>query len=78
MKINISVESLIAIHWYVDASCRMHSGCKGRTGTMITMGACVAMSMSKAHNINIKSSTESEVVGIDDALPDILWGTSIL
>ena len=32
------------------------------------------MSMSKAHKLNTKRSTEAEVVGVYDALPDILWG----
>ena len=45
---------------------------------MMTRGAGVAMNMSKGHKISMKSSTESEVVGIDDALPDILWGKNFL
>ena len=32
------------------------------------------MSLFKGHMFNIKSSTESELVGIDDSLHDILWG----
>ena len=40
---------------------------------MMTLGAGAAMSMSKAHKINTKSSTESELAVMDDALPDIVW-----
>ena len=32
------------------------------------------MSMSKSHKLNVKCTTELEVVGIDNALLDILWG----
>ena len=41
---------------------------------MMTLGAGAAMSMSRAHKLNTKSSTEAELVGVYDALPDILWG----
>ena len=40
----------------------------------MTLGAGAAMSMSKAYTLNTGSSTESELVGMYDALPDILWG----
>ena len=36
------------------------------------------MAMSKAHKLNTKSSTEAELVGVYDALPDILWGKYFL
>ena len=41
---------------------------------MMTLGAGACMSMSKAQKLNTGSSTESELVGVHDALPDILWG----
>ena len=43
---------------------------------MMTLGAGAAMSMPKAQKVNTNtgSSTESELVGVHDALPDILWG----
>ena len=44
----------------------------------MTLGAGVSMSMSKAHKINTKRSTEAEPVGVYDALPDILWGKYFL
>ena len=39
----------------------------------MTLGAGKSMAMSKAHKLNTKSSTEAELVGVYDALPDILW-----
>ena len=38
------------------------------------LGTGAAMSTSKGHKIKVNSSTESELVGIDGDLPDILWG----
>ena len=45
---------------------------------MMTLGAGACMSMSKAQKLNTASSTESELVGVHDALPDILWGKYFL
>ena len=58
----------------MDASYGVHADCKGHTGMMMTLGAGASMSLSKGHKINVKSSTKLELVGIDDSLPDILWG----
>ena len=74
MKLCITVDSLSIIRWYVDASYGVHYDCKGHTGMMMTLGAGAAMSMSKAQKLNTGSSTESELVGVHDCLPDILRG----
>ena len=74
MKLNITVHSLTTIYWYVDASYGVHHDCKGHTGMMMTLGAGAAMSMSRAQKMNTRSSTESELVGVYDALQEILWG----
>jgi len=31
------------------------------------------MSLSKKQKLNARSSTESELIGIDDAIPSIMW-----
>ena len=62
MKLNITVDSLTTIRWYVDASYGVHSDCKGHTSMMMTLGAGASMSMSKANKLNTKSSTEAELV----------------
>ena len=74
MNLNITVDSCTTIRWYVDASYGVHSHCKGHTGMMMTLGTGASMSMSKAHKLNTKSSTETELVGVYDAIRDILWG----
>ena len=78
MKLNITVDSLSTIRWYVDASYGVHADCKGHAGMMMTLGAGASMAMSKAHKLNTKSSSEAELVGVYDALPDILWGKYFL
>ena len=78
MKLNITVDSLTTIKWYVDALYGVHSDCKGHTGMMMTLGAGASMAMSKAHKLNTKRSTEAELVGVYDALPDMFGGKYFL
>ena len=73
MKLNITVYSLTTIRWYVDALYGVHSDCEGHTGMMMTLEAGASMSMSKSHKLNTKISSKAELVGVYDALPDILW-----
>ena len=74
IKLNIIVDSLTTIGWYVDDSYNVHSNCKGHTGMMMTLGAGASMSMSKGHMLNAKSLTKAEVVGAYNVLPYMLWG----
>jgi len=69
----IIIASVHTIHWYVDVSYGVHTDCKGHTGMIMTMVLEAMMSMFMEQKINTRSSTESEMGGIDDALGDILW-----
>ena len=51
----------------------MHDDCKGHTGGVLILGKGAALSKSSGQKINTKSSSEAELVGVDDILPTILW-----
>ncbi len=59
--------------WYVDASFAVHLNMRGHTGGGLTMGRGFPISVSTKQKLNTKSSTESELVGIDDMMPIVLW-----
>lgn len=61
------------IYWYVDASFAVHNNMRSHTGAVITFGIGAALSMSTKQKINTKSSTEAEIVGVDDSLPFNIW-----
>ncbi len=46
---------------------------KGHTGGMMTMGKGFPLHKSTKHKLNTCSSTESEIVAVDDLIPQILW-----
>jgi hypothetical protein len=62
----------------VDASHGVHADCKGHTGAGMTLGNGAVMSSSRKQKINTRSSTESEVVGVDDVMPSVLWSLYFL
>ncbi|MEL7196301.1 MAG: reverse transcriptase domain-containing protein [Bacteroidota bacterium] len=57
----------------VDAAYGVHPDMKGHTGSEISVGNGSVYSSSSKQKINTKSSTESELVGVSDALPQVIW-----
>lgn len=73
LKLTLTVDSLSTLKWYVDGSHQTHEDCRGHTGALFTMGKGAITSSSRKQKINTKSSTETELVAVDDKLGDILW-----
>jgi hypothetical protein len=68
MPLILSEDSLTLKRWWVDAVYAVHGNCRGHTGAGISFGQGMALSYSWKHKINTKSSTEAELVGVDDLL----------
>jgi hypothetical protein len=73
MPLILSADSLTLLRWWVDAAYAVHHDCRGHTGARMSFGQGMAMSYSWKHKINTKSSTEAEIVGVDNSLRYILW-----
>jgi len=63
----------VSPRWWVDASFATHSDMKSHTGGIMSMGKGAICAWSKRQRINTKSSTEAELVGVNDMLPQVLW-----
>ena len=61
------------IRWWVDSSFAVHPDMKSHSGAMMPMGQGAAISGSKKQKLNTKSLTESEIVGLDNYMPMIIW-----
>ncbi len=59
--------------WYADALFAVHPNMHGHTGGGMTMGRDFPISVSTKQKLNTKSMTESELVGVDNMMPIILW-----
>jgi hypothetical protein len=59
--------------WYVDALFAVHPNMHGHTGGGMIMGRGFPISVSTKQKLNTKSSTENELVDVDDMMPIMLW-----
>ena len=69
----LRVHDIQIIKWFIDASFGVHQDYKSQTGTYMTMGAGCFYSSSKKQKVNSRSSTEAELVGVNDMIPMVLW-----
>ena len=72
MKLCLSVDNLHTLTWWVDASYAVHWDSRIHTGMVMSMGLRAATSSRWSQKLNTGSSTEAELVGIDDALKSIM------
>ena len=73
LKLNLSVDNLGVLKWFVDRSHNMHWDCKEHGGAMFTMGKGATLSYSKKLKLNTRSLTETELVAADMYMPEMLW-----
>jgi hypothetical protein len=71
--LTLEADDLHIIKWWVDASFAVHPDMKSHTGATMSMGKGSVYSSSTRQKLNTKSSTEAELVGVDDRMPQILW-----
>ena len=74
-RLHLSAGNLRCIKWWVDASFAVHPGFKSHTGATMSFedGKGVVQSISRKQKLNTKSSTEAELVGVDNVSVAILW-----
>ena len=64
--------------WWVDASFATRDQMKSQTGGNLSLGGGAVFSFSKKQKLVTKSSTEAELVGVDDVLPQVIWTRNFL
>ena len=74
----LSADGSGILKWHVDGSFTVHPNMRGHTGGGLTMGTGFPISTSTKQKLNTRSSTESELVGVDDLMPSILWTRNFL
>ena len=66
------------IWWWVDATFTVDPNMKSHTGATMSMGRGSIYSLSTKQKLNTRSSTEAELVGVNDALSLIIWTRNCL
>ena len=78
LKTILRAKEEIIIHWYIDAAYAVHADCKSQTGAAMSMGKGTIINLSTKQKLNTKSSTESELVAVDDASYLVIWTRNFL
>ena len=73
MPLTLSIDSMNIMKTWVDASYAIHNNMRSHTGGAIMMGLGLLYGKSSAQKINVKSSTEAELVGASDFLSQTIW-----
>ena len=66
------------VRWWIDASYAVHEDMKGHTSATLSLGKGAIYSGSWKQKLVSRSSTESELVGVYDILPQVLWTKQFL
>ena len=61
------------IKWWIDAACAAHPNMRSHAGGCMSLGGGMTYNASMKQKLNVKSSTEAELVAVDDTLPQMLW-----
>ena len=69
----LCVDDLHVIKWWIDVSFAVHPDFKSHTGSMMSMGSGALIAGSQKQKLNTRSSTEAELVGVDDVIGKVLW-----
>ena len=71
--LTVAIDDLKVVKWYVDASYGAHEDFRSHTGSVMSMGTGAMQAGSVKQKLNTRSSTEAELVGVDDVIAKILW-----
>jgi hypothetical protein len=73
LEYTIGADSLSKLRTWVDASYAVHPDMKSHTGGVMSLGIGGLACKSTKQKLNTKSSTEAELVGASDYLPNTIW-----
>jgi hypothetical protein len=76
--LTITCADMSKLTWYVDGSYATHADMRGQSGAILVTGNSAVLFRSNKQKINTRSSTETELIAVDDALPTIQWTTNFM
>jgi hypothetical protein len=78
LELKVSYKKLDVLTWYIDGSYAVHGDMKGQSSAALMIGESVVLSKSNKQKVNTRSSTEAELIAVDDKLPIVQWTKNFL
>ena len=78
LELTLRINPAKKLTWWVDASYAVHSDMKGHTGGTLSLGCGSMYSLSTKQKLVSQSLTEAELIGVYDALPQMIWTGNFL
>lgn len=69
----LGADNLNTLRTWVDASYAVHPDMRSHTEGIMSLGLGGFLAKSTKHKLNSKSSTEAELIGASDYLPNVIW-----
>ena len=76
--LTLEASNMNVVKWWMDASFAVHPDMRSHTGAVMSMGKGAIYASSTCQKIKTRSSTEGELVGVNDTLPQIVWTRNFL
>ena len=73
MPLVLEADGTNIIKWWADASYAVHPNMRSHTGGALSMGGGVIYGTSTTQKLTSKSSTEAELIGASDVMPQVIW-----
>ena len=78
LKLTLGADDILKAKSWVDVSYGVHDDCRSHTGGAMSWGWGVLLTKCQKQKLNTKSSTEGEIVGLSDYLPNVIWARMFL
>ena len=69
----LHADSATVVKWWVDGSHAIHPNMHGHSGGCMSLSMGMPIMGSSKQKLNMRSSTEMELITADDFMPQILW-----
>ena len=73
MPLTLEADNLQVIKWWIDGAFATHRDMRSHTGGALSLGKGVITGVSTRQKLTTRSSTEAELVAVDDCMSLILW-----
>ena len=75
--LTLSADESQHLHWHIDAAFRVHPNIRSHTGGTFSMSLGATSSSLTKQKVNSRSSTEEELLVIDDKISKVTWSKGL-